>query len=527
MSRLKHYTRSLVSSYALLGVNALYTLISLPVALKYLTRAEIGLWALTMQIASYVAMVDLGMSSSVARILIDHKDDRANGRYGAALKSGFLAGAAQGLLTLLLGLSVVWFLGGWLRVPPELSRAFFWLILGQVLMTALGFPCRNFGQILYAWQRMDVYNYGQMLQLLAGLLVLWLGFLSGWGVLSFLAGSAAGWFCGTLVNATACFRLGLWPKPGEWGRVTATQFRELFSYGADLFLLTIGGQLITSSQTILVSRQLGMDAAALWSVMTRAFTVVVQITWRVIGNAMPAFSEMYVRNERERLWQRYRTLFVTVSGLAGAGGVLFAACNGPFVGVWTHGRFSWPGLNNALLGAWLIISAQQCCHNSFIACLKQVRLLKYVFVLEGLLFVGVSLAILKSTGLTGMLLCSVTATFLFTWLAGTWRIAGLLGGSWRSVLWDWQVQTLGLLSLLIPIWLLLDRALDGTPDLVQLVVKGTVLSAVGAWTFVRFTLPRPLVAELIQKLPAFAQRPALRLTGLIGHVAEPKAELRA
>jgi len=523
MSRLKHYTRSLVSSYALLGVNALFTLISLPVALKYLTRAEFGLWALTLQIATYVAMVDLGMSSSVARILIDHKDDRANGRYGAALKSGFLVGAAQGLLTLLLGLSVVWFLGELLRVPPELSRPFFWLILGQVLMTALGFPCRNFAQILYAWQRIDLCNYAQMLQLLVNLLVLWLGFRLGWGVFSFLAGSAAGWFSGTFVNATACFRLGLWPKPGEWGRVTATQFRELFSYGADLFLLAIGTQLITSSQTILVSRQLGMDAAALWSVMTRAFSVVVQLVWRLIGNAMPAFGEMYARNEKERLWQRYRTLFVAVSVVAGAGGVLFAACNGPFVAVWTHGQFSWPGLNNALLGVWLVLSAQQCCHNSFVACLKQIRQLKYVFVLEGLLFVGLSLAVLKSTGLTGMLLCSVTATFLFTWLAGTWRVAGLLGGTWRPLLWDWQVQMLGLLSLLIPIWLLLARALDGTPDLLQLVVKGTILSAVGAWTFARFALPRPLVAELIHKLPAFAQRPALRLTGLIGRVAEPKS----
>ena len=47
MSRLKNFTRSLMSSYALLGVNILYTLGAVPLALHYISVAEFGLWALT------------------------------------------------------------------------------------------------------------------------------------------------------------------------------------------------------------------------------------------------------------------------------------------------------------------------------------------------------------------------------------------------------------------------------------------------------------------------------------------------
>ena len=118
MSRLKNFTSSLMSSYALLGVNILYTLGAVPLALHYLSKAEFGLWALTLQIAGYISLVDLGMSSSVARILIDHKDGKA-ARYGGVIQSGFWVGAAQGAIALAVGASLVWFLGAWLKVGPR------------------------------------------------------------------------------------------------------------------------------------------------------------------------------------------------------------------------------------------------------------------------------------------------------------------------------------------------------------------------------------------------------------------------
>ncbi len=512
MSRFKRFAHSLTSSYALTGVNVVYTLISMPLAFRYLTQAEFGLWALTLQIAGYISLVDLGMSSSVARILIDHKDERANGRYGGVIKSGFLVGLAQGAIALVAGLGLVWFLGGWLKVPVDLSRQFLWLMIGQVLLTAVTFASRLFGQILFAWQRLDVWNYSQMFQLAAGLAALWAGFVLGFGVFSLLAGAAVSWVCGLIANVLSCHRLGFLPKAGEWGRASREQFRELFSYGADLFLITIGAQLIMSSQTVLVSRQLGMEAAALWSVMTKAFTVVSQVVFRVIGNAMPAFAEMYVRKENERLWSRYRAMFVTVSVLSGVCGVLFAACNGPFVSVWMHGQFSWPAINNVLLAAWLMASVEQCCHNSLILFLKEIRGLKYVFLVEGVAFVGVSAAILPSTGLTGMLVCSLAATVFCTWAVGTWRVAQLLGGRLKPMLWDWHLPLFYVLAAMVPCWLAAEWMLSNAPDWLRLGINGALLAIVGACVSIRFALPHSLTAELVDRLPGPMRRAAWVVT---------------
>ena len=496
-----------------IGVNVLYTLASVPLALKYLSVAEFGLWALILQVSNFIALVDLGMGSSIARILIDHKDERNNGRYGGAIKSGFLVGLAQAMIVLVAGLSLVWFMADWLRVPHNLAQPFFWLMAGQILLTAATFGTRMFGQVLYAWQRIDVCNYSAMIQLAVGFPVLWIGFLLGFGIFSLLAGAAAGWICGVGINALACFKLGFWPKAGEWGRASREQFRELFNYGADIFLISIGTQLIISSQTVLVARQLGVEAAALWSVMTKVFTLVSQIVWKIIGSAMPAFAEMQVRRERERLWNRYRAMFIATSVFAGVCAVLFVACNGPFVTLWTQGKFSWPVMNNVLLAIWLVIMTQQCGHSSLIMCLKEIRSLKYVYLLEGIVFISMALAILPSTGITGMLICSVAATTLFTGLSSVWRVAKLSKVGWKPLLWDWQLPLFRLLAILIPsllamVWLLRDQSVW-----LQLFVPGTLLTFIGVWVSLRYALPFDLVTELVGKLPRPIQQATLVLIG--------------
>ncbi len=506
MSRSKRFAHSLLSSYASLGVNVLYTLASVPLALHYLSKAQFGLWALTLQVANFISLVDLGMGSSIARILIDHKDERDNGRYGGAIKSGFLVGLAQGLITLAAGLSLVWFMAGWLRLSSDLARPFFWLMTGQVLLTSAMFSSRMFGQILYAWQRMDVSNYTGMIQLAVGFATLWIGFHLGFGVFSLLAGAAASWVCGTVINGLACLKLGFWPKAEEWGRASREQFHELFNYGTDVFLISIGVQLIVSSQTVLVSRQLGVEAAALWSVMTKVFTLVSQIVWKIIGNAMPAFAEMQVRGESERLWHRYRGLFITTNVFAGICGVLFAACNGPFVILWTHGRFSWSATDNILLAVWLVLSTQQCCNNSMIITFKEIRGLKYIFFLEGIVFIAAGLWLLPRFGLTGMLVCSILATLLFTWMAGVWRVAGSSGLGWKTFLWDWQLPLLRVLLVMVPCWLAAEWLVRNQSAWLRLIFTGGILALVGGWASLRLALPANIVSELAGKLPLPVRR---------------------
>src|ERR1043166_5619662 len=96
MSRLFTAARSLASGYLATATSALYALISVPLALHYLSPKEYGVWGVAMQIASYFLLIDAGIAGAVGRFLIDHKDDKETGEYGSVIKTGCVVLLVQG-----------------------------------------------------------------------------------------------------------------------------------------------------------------------------------------------------------------------------------------------------------------------------------------------------------------------------------------------------------------------------------------------------------------------------------------------
>src|SRR6266481_242388 len=119
MSRLRRVAHSVASGYVVLAVTAVYALASLPLALHYLSQERFGLWGLMASISGYLSLIDLGMSGSVARLLIDHKDERQSGSYGSLIKTGWLVLTAQGAIIFLAGFGLAPVLSQLLAIQPD------------------------------------------------------------------------------------------------------------------------------------------------------------------------------------------------------------------------------------------------------------------------------------------------------------------------------------------------------------------------------------------------------------------------
>jgi O-antigen/teichoic acid export membrane protein len=449
MSRLKRFVHSLVSGYVLLGANILYTLASVPLALYYLSKAEFGLWALVSQLSGYIALIDLGMAGSVSRILIDHKDDRQTGAYGGVIKTGMLVGLVQGALIVLAGTALSALAGSLLHVPLELRREFVWLMIGQSVLLGLTFAARIFGYLLFAHQRLDVNNYGSSVLFFLNLAVMWAGFAAGWGIYSFLIGQAVMTLGGIAVNAAGCVRLGLLPRGREWGVATRERFRELFAFGNDIFIYSLGGQLINASQTILLTRLLGLETAAVWNICTRPYLVLTQVIFRFFDYSAPALAEMMVRGEKQRLEERFKQIVIFSIGTAVAAGAVFALCNSAFVTVWTHGKIGWPPVNDLLLAVWLVVCVAMHMHTGLVGQTKKFHFMRYLFFIEGLVFVGLTIAFYRFGGITAMLVASIVCTSLLSLPYGLYRTRKYFGLSWRELA-GWHQSALVLAFWLVP-----------------------------------------------------------------------------
>ena len=505
MSRLKKFTRSLLSGYVALGANIVYTLASVPLALHYLGKLEFGLWALVTQLAGYIALVDLSMSASVGRILIDHKDDRQNGVYGGVIKTGVLVGLVQGGIVVIVGLALSGLAGPLLRVPMPLRPEFVWLLIGQSVLLGVSFVMRIFNQLLFAHQRLDISNYSASVFFLLNFAVMWAGFAGGFGIYSFLAGQTVLTLGSIAANALGCVRLGLLPRAGEWGTASWKNFRELFAFGQGLFLVSIGTQLISTSQTILLTRLLGLEAAAVWNICTRVYTMLTMVVWRILDYSAPVLSEMVARGERKRLAIRLRDITVLMAGLSVAGGTLLAAGNHSFVRLWTLGKINWPEANNVLLATWFFISTIMRIHTGFVGITKQFGFLRFIFLIEGFAFVSLNLLAHHISSMTLMLVISIICTLTISLPYGLWRTHEYFSMNGREMA-AWFRPTWQMAWRLVPLAVMIWWLSRNLPARWQFISNVALSGFCAMILLLRYGIDETLKTEFIHRSPAWMRR---------------------
>lgn len=499
MSRIRRYAFALFSGYALLAVNSVYTLASVPLALSFLTKAEFGLWALVTQIAGYLLLVDLGVSSASSRIMVDFKDNREDPAYGSVIKTSLAVAAAQAAILLITG-AALYALVGSIWSSETYAREFSWLLLGQCALLAASMPLRVFSSVLWAHQRQDVVHYSEMLAFLINFTTLWIGFAAGGGVYAMLWAQAAGLSVSRSWLLIACFRLRLLPAAGCWGRATMSRFKSLFGFGKDIFLFTLGGQMINTSQTLLVAPMLGLEMAGIWAVCTRTFTLANQIVWKVLDASGSSLSEMLVRGESDRLFGRFKGVTILSLGLATVGGAFFAFCNQPFIHVWTQGAVQWAPINDMLLAGWMILVAAQRCHNGLLGIRKDLRVVKYVYLLEGMLFVTLaSVSVANGLGIAGLIASSIVATTVLSFAYGHWRTQNDFELT-RGQLALWWAPAIKLLTITVPVLWLTERATAGLPPWIFLSIALILAGPCAAVLLLRLCLDDELKQRFASRL---------------------------
>jgi O-antigen/teichoic acid export membrane protein len=513
MSRFRLAIHGVASGYVMLAATAVFSLASVPVALHYLSKERFGLWALMCTMVGYLNLVDMGMSGSVSRLLIDVKDDRDGGHYGSLIKTGWLVLVTQGLIVFAAGLVFAGLFARLMAIPANLQPDFIRLMNLQCGVVALGYATRIFSHLLTAHQRMDLVNYAGTLAPAVNLAALWVFFHLGFGVISLVWAA----LCSTLTNAAiqwiAC---GIWrffPKRGGWGTSSWSQFKDIFNYGRDLFLVSVGTQVILTSQTMIITRLMGLENATAWNVATRTFNLLLQAIGRVVLSPLSAFSEMMVRGEQARLRERYRSLVILVASLCVFGGVSFAMCNSLFVKVWTSGRIIWPPLNDLLLGAWLVVLFVQACHSNLILTTKKIGFMRYVFFIEGAVYVVLAVLTVPGGGLPALIACSVFCSATFTGMYGAWRISCYFGCPFGEVAFRWMKHAGIVLLGFAPPALLCWWGTGGLGALPRLAILGALAATLGLFVLLRFGVPPELQAEFQARAPAKAGRLLAKIFG--------------
>lgn len=418
MNRFHKFLLSTGAGYLAVLANFAFTAISVPLALHFLPKEEFALWSLAVQVGAYLILLDLGMSSSVARFLADHKDSINDGAYGNILRTGQRVFLVQAVGLVFLAVLAGWALPSWLELPPHLVFDFQKLVVLQGLILALGLALRAKSAPLWAHQRTDITQCAVSASLLTSLAVMAACFYAGWGLDSFWIGSGVGSLWNVLAPWIACHRLRLYPAAQHRGSFQKDLFFRMFGFGRDVFLIQLGGLLCGGSQIFLVTKLLGLEAAAVFSVATKTLSLGQLLIGKILDGAAPGLTELFVRGERNRFALRFYQLVALSTALAAFIGIGLMGMNRAFVFFWTHGKIEWSSFGDVLLGAILISTAASRCFQGAFGMTGELHRVRFLPLAEGTVLIVGSFALGGKGGIEGILSVILLANLFVSLLGG-------------------------------------------------------------------------------------------------------------
>ena len=450
MSRLHQFVQGVSSSWLATFATVLYSLLSVPIALRYLSVDEFGLFVLLLQVAGYFTLAEVGMSAATARILIDHKDSVNNGCYGSIIITGSCVFFLQALIVLAIGLALAPWIVGLVGVTAAFSETATFLLKWLAATSALSLAFRMYGAVLYANKRLDLIHAFMGTNVLFGLVLLTIILATGGGLLGLVWLFAIQAAIGVILPGLACHRLGLLPSKGCWGAASMQRFRELFGFGKDIFLVNVGNHVLEASQLIIVSRTMGLSSAAIWSVSTKLFTLIFQLVAKIQGTAIVFFAEMMVRGEGLNLAVRFRNIYQLTASISVVALVVVVTTNQHFVSVWAGPSLAWSTRLSALLATLVFFNTLTRCGADFIVYTKNIASFRYVYFTEATAFVIMAIWLSDKFGFYGILGASLSCLLLFRAVYIIKRMAEYFSLPAKTFYWTWLKRPILSVLLLIP-----------------------------------------------------------------------------
>jgi O-antigen/teichoic acid export membrane protein len=502
VTRLHQFARGVSSSWLATLATVTYSLLSVPIALRYLSVEEFGLFFLLIQIAAYFTLIEIGMSAATARILVDHKDHLDGGVYGSVILTGFLVFAIQGFIIFGVGILAAPWIISVVGVPSALAEVATLLLRWLAFTSALTLAFRIYGSVLYANKRLDLIHGLMGANMIFGLALLAAILASGAGLVGlrwlFLTQAVIGIFLPILV----CHKLELLPTKGHWGGPSMRRFRELFGFGKDIFLVNVGNQVLEASQLIIVTRTMGLTAAATWSVSTKLFTLVYQLVTKIEGTAIVFFAEMMVRGEKNKLATRFRQVYQLTAAMAVAALAIVVAVNGPFVSVWANPSLAWSLPLSGLFAVAVGLNALTRCSGDLIIHTKEIGAFRYVYFLEAVIFVVLSLWLSTRFGFYGIICSSIACLLVFRATYTTWRMSRYFSLPAMTFWWTWLKRPIVAGIILLPLVISSPWLISNVPQLWgQLLLAFAWVGLPAAITLLLVALPRDVKNELAQRWP--------------------------
>lgn len=374
-----------------------------------------GLWVLVGSLLGFYGVLDLGVSSAVARFTSRamSRDDEPEFRQYFATSFWLLFACGLTVLIATVGIAA---LASRAAENPVDERAVFGIVMILGSSLAVLFPGRAYTGVLIAHLRYDLVSTMQIVGVLARFPVVILAFSMGGRLLALATCFAGLQFVETIGLAYFAHRVhpGLTARPKWFRRQRA---REIIGYGFHTLIAQIADLMRFKLSPVILTTFLGAMTAGFYDFADKLNRIVGELSKALMSVLSPVFSRQEGRGDVEAM----RSAFLFTTKIAAYAAMLFGGMmflfGGAFLQRWVGTRFDFlePVMQVLVIGT--IFGAAQMPTVQFLFGTSRHKSYAWNNIVHGVLVLGTTLALVQPYGLMGVAIGSTVPTILMKFFA--------------------------------------------------------------------------------------------------------------
>lgn len=389
-------------------ISMLLSLVYTPMALAFLGDARYGVWAIILNIISWISIFDIGIGNGMRNRLAEAYAENNQEEAQAYVSTAYMATAIMSIVFFII-INVLWnflHLSDFfqLNVPGENTNL--------VISVSVFFVCVNFVLSLsktaaYSIQKSGATSVtgsiGQAFQIVV-LFVLSRCMRQSLLAVAIMYGSVS------LVESLLLYGYITKGKPylkPKLSKIKAHHMKSMMTLGIGFFIMQISSLVLNTTDNLLISRLFGSSEVTPYSIVYKVFYMFVTVHGIIIMPMWSAYTEAATRGDITWIRNTMKKINIITLFLS-AGTVVAIFLFEPFAAVWLGKKFDYDMSLIVTVASYMIIQMIANNYSSFLCGIGHIKISTYLAAVEAILNIPLSVFFAKycNMGLTGIILGS-------------------------------------------------------------------------------------------------------------------------
>jgi O-antigen/teichoic acid export membrane protein len=402
-----------------------FALLLMPLMVHRLGDRIYGLWSLAAAFIGYYGLIDLGLSSAVSQYLciaLGKKDAvECRAVFKTALGIQSLLGCVALVVTAALAAATQWLC----HDPGE--AALFWKVIAVLGVTAaLGFPARVYGGLLEAQLRFDIQSLLDLVGLILRSVLILGAMWAGHGLL------ALAWAMFLASIPVMVLQVLIARREAPWARIGSLSFdlkrtKGLFSYSIYSFVTSIGDVLRFQVDPVVIAGFVSIGAVTHYRVASVFMRYFINVITSSVGTFQQVSSQLYGSGNHDKLEQAFFFATKVSIWISVSVGFILIFWGRPFILHWMGAEYGDACLPMVVLSIAVFLDVSQFPSISLLYATFNHRFYTYLNLAEGIINLGVSVALARSYGIFGVALGTLIAAIVIRIAVQPWWVCKAVG----------------------------------------------------------------------------------------------------